>query len=118
MQESMEHRVQETAKKEIGSEVIFDIDMYILSESFAKNYRPANLNQLVRSHGICILFYCKLPNGFEIDNKGLKENDAGYLKWFDEVPGNIIGSHKKLYGPGLEAVFEGLKKRQNQDEYH
>lgn len=51
-----------------------------------------------REHHITILFECQLPDGFEINNGNKRENDAGYLKWFDKVPENLLQVHDVYKG--------------------
>ena len=85
--ETLETRVKKVAETEIG---IDDIDF---------NTVPIALNQLihrerdVRSHFISILYKCFLPGRFILKNKGLSNNDAGYLKWHYCCPDNLIKYH-------------------------
>ena len=51
-----------------------------------------------RGHFISLLYECSVPDGFEIDNSGLSENDSGYLKWFDYEPANIVEGQKCYKG--------------------
>ncbi|MDE7431522.1 MAG: hypothetical protein K2N34_06380, partial [Lachnospiraceae bacterium] len=46
-----------------------------------------------RGHNVKILFACRLNEVFKIDNGSKREDEAGYLKWFDKVPENILQVH-------------------------
>lgn len=90
--ETLEDRLKKVAAAEIGAEVKF-------------NPRPLALNQLIhhkhknRSHFIAVLYKCFLPATFVPENQGLAPADAGYLKWHDRCPDNLIkvhGIYKKL----------------------
>ena len=65
---------------------------------FVRDERPWLENQLERPHNISLLYKCTLSGNFELDNGTLKETDAGYKKWFDCVPDNLLKAHKDLYG--------------------
>ena len=43
-----------------------------------------------RAHFISIAFQCYIPRDYVIDNHGLNQNEAGYLKWFDSVPNKLL----------------------------
>jgi len=87
--EIFETRILKVAKKEIGVTVGFDP-------------KPLMFNQLVcnhdtRGHFISFLYKCFLSKNFVINNKGLTENDQGYLKWHDKCPKNLIKPHNDIY---------------------
>ncbi|OGF47557.1 MAG: hypothetical protein A2231_04435 [Candidatus Firestonebacteria bacterium RIFOXYA2_FULL_40_8] len=85
--EKMEERVKKVAQIEIGSQIKI-------------NPRPIAFNQLihrerkVRSHFISFLFLCSLPKKYVLKNKGLVAGEAGYLKWHEKYPDNMIKWHK------------------------
>lgn len=90
--ETMLERVQKTAMEEIGTEVIVDKEPIAVRDVIChdrKGLKHAN----ERGHHVTILFACRLPVGFEIDNGNRGENEVGYLKWFDKVPENILQVH-------------------------
>lgn len=72
--------------------------------------RPWLKNHLERSHNISILFDCRLPDGFEVINKFADEHTAGYLRWFDKTPPNLLEAHRFLYGDIIDSFFEGELK--------
>jgi len=85
--ETLETRVKKVAETEIGTDISFDAV-------------PMALNQIIyperdiRSHFISILYKCFLPSTFIPENKGLSNEDAGYLMWHDSCPDNLIEVHK------------------------
>ena len=52
-----------------------------------------NKEPKIRAHHLAVLYECKLPQYYAINNQGLSENDAGYLKWFEKIPDNILKVH-------------------------
>jgi ADP-ribose pyrophosphatase YjhB (NUDIX family) len=110
MKETLDNRIQETARNEIGSEVIYNPDSFITREAILTKHRPWLKNQLERSHNISMLFDCRLPDGFEISNTSLNEHTTGYLKWFDRKPEDLLDAHKSLYGDIIDLFFEGELK--------
>ena len=85
--ETLETRVKKVAETEIGVNISFDTI-------------PMALNQIIhperdiRSHFISILYKCFLPSTFIPENKGLSNEDAGYLMWHDFCPGNLLKCHE------------------------
>jgi colanic acid biosynthesis protein WcaH len=84
--ETLEERVRKVAEKEIGVAVDFDPV-------------PVEVNQIIikeikdRSHFISILYNCRLSADFVPENKRLAETDAGYLKWHDGCPDDLLKLH-------------------------
>ncbi len=85
--EKLETRVQKVAEREIGQKIDFDPV-------------PLALNQLshpdrnTRGHFISILYKCFLSSTFVPANEGLTPADAGYLKWHECCPENLITYHE------------------------
>ncbi|MEA3348507.1 MAG: NUDIX hydrolase [Pseudomonadota bacterium] len=85
--EKLETRVEKVAKSEIGTKIEFDPT-------------PIALNQLIhndrdtRGHFISILYNCFLTSNFAPDNGILTPQDAGYLKWHEKCPDNLLGFHE------------------------
>lgn len=105
MRETLESRIQKTALNEIGAKVDYDTEPIVVREAFVNESRPWLKNQLERAHNISLLFQCRLPDGFEIDNGKLQEHDAGYAKWFDSIPSDLLKAHKDLYGDIFDKWF-------------
>ncbi len=84
--EKAEDRIQQTALKELGTEVL------ILKG-------PIEINEIivpqeVRGHFISLLYVCKLPDGFVIPPEALgdeTEPTAGVLKWHNKKPELVRG---------------------------
>ena len=87
--ETFEHRLLETSKRELGCIIEFDPEP-IAVRNVLRGANPKQPHPNERGHNIAILFNCRLPDGFEIDNgdKGLDDN--GYLKWFDRLPDTFL----------------------------
>jgi len=85
--ETLETRVKKVAETEIGVNISFDPI-------------PMALNQFIhperdiRSHFISILYKCFLSCTFVPQNKGLSNEDRGYLMWHDFCPDNLIKYHE------------------------
>lgn len=110
MRETLDNRIQETARNEIGTEVIYDPNSFFTREVMVTEDRPWLKNQLERSHNISMLFDCRLPDGFKVNNTDADEHMAGYIKWFDQVPPDLLEAHKSLYGDIIDLFFKGELK--------
>lgn len=84
--EKFETRIQKVAKTEIGVPVEFD------PLPIAVNQMTVKRN--TRGHFISLLFKCFLSEKCVLKNKGLKINNAGYLKWHGSFPNNLLKCHK------------------------
>jgi ADP-ribose pyrophosphatase YjhB (NUDIX family) len=84
--EKLNTRILEVAKKEIGTKVEFEPNPIATNEIMLK--------QKTRGHFVSFLYKCHLPNNFTPGNRGLKETDAGYLKWHNSCPDNLLKAHE------------------------
>ena len=91
--ETMMERVQKTALEEVGTHVVVQSEKPIAIKDVIRGENDKQMYKKERGHNITILFKCRLPEQFEIDNKEKKQTDRGYLKWFDDVPDNILKVH-------------------------
>lgn len=98
--EKLEERIQETAKKEIGTYVRFDPLPLKISEII--------LNQKNRAHFISFLYRCYVSDKFVPENKGLTIKSNGYLKWHETCPKNLIKVHE-IYRKLIEGDKHGNK---------
>lgn len=87
LKETFEERIQKTAIKEIGTEVIISPQPLEIIPLIHKE-------QKVRGHFITFVYECKLPEGSEIDNSGRQTEDIGYLMWHEKYPDNMIPVHE------------------------
>lgn len=105
--ETMEERIQKTALKELGTEVEVLGEPITVRDVICKD-RCGLEYPNERGHHITILYECRLPKGFYIDNGSKKENQEGYLKWFDFIPKNLLNVH--------DVYEEILNKWKREDE--
>lgn len=110
LKETLNNRIQEAARNEIDTELIYNPDSFITREAILTEHRPWLKNQLERSYNISMLFDCRLPDGFEIGNTSPNEHTRGYLKWFDRRPEGLLDAHKSLYGDIIDLFFKGELK--------
>ena len=96
MMETIDERIQKTAVREIGSEVIYDNEPMAVHENIIREHREGLQNQLERAHNIALIYSCRVPEGYKIDNGDKVETDEGYLKWFDKFPEDLLECHKPL----------------------
>lgn len=85
--ESFEDRVLKVAETEIGAAVKFDPVPIAIDQIISDNLTT-------RGHFISILYKCFLSSKFIPENKGLSMKDAGYLRWHDACPANLIKVHE------------------------
>jgi len=86
--EKMIDRVKRVSLDEIGYLVSFNSEPIAVCEIILPDIEA-------RSHHVSILFSCIMHSSIKLTkNIGLKEEDAGYLKWFDKCPDNLLSLHK------------------------
>lgn len=90
LNETFEARIQKTALAELGAEVEFDPTPVGVYEIFAKNYRGGIADQRERAHFITLAFHCTLPETYQIDPIRLQYETVGSLRWFLELPENLL----------------------------
>lgn len=99
--ETFEHRLIETSKKELGCIIDYDPQpLAVRNVLRGPNEKQAHPNE--RGHNIAILFNCRLPVDYEINNNGKKPFENGYLKWFDKLPDTFLS---------IQYVFEDCLER-------
>lgn len=103
--ETIEERIQKTALNEIGTEVITD-SIPIAVKNMIMGDREGQ--PIKRAHHVAMLIKCALPEGFVVDNKEKKEKDAGYLKWFDRIPEDILKVHDIYFDVFKKMDFNSL----------
>ena len=87
--ESFTHCVQQTALREIGTEVLCDREP-ITVRNVIRGVAPEGQFPRERGHNVAILFRCRLPDGFAIQNHGKTVRDDGFLRWFDKLPEDFM----------------------------
>ena len=96
MMETLEERIQKTAVREIGTMVAYDKDPIAVHENIIRAHREGLSNQLERAHNIALLYSCRVPDDYVINNAGKSEAEEGYLRWFDKFPDNLLECHQML----------------------
>ena len=96
MMETIDERIQKTASREIGTSVTYDKKPIAVHENIIQQRREGLQNQLERAHNIALLYSCKVPDDYVIDNGDRAEHDEGYLRWFDKFPDNLLECHQML----------------------
>jgi colanic acid biosynthesis protein WcaH len=82
--ESLEHRIIETARKELGTtDIVYDKNPLIMHEIIL----PEHDN---RAHFISFLYKCSLNDDYVILNDGKSTYDSGYMEWHYGCPDNLI----------------------------
>lgn len=90
-QEKMETRIQQVARKELGTGVRWNGKIVAVNEIMSDHQE--------RGHFISFLVECVLENPDElmIWEKDEKDRKAGELFWFSRCPYNFISCQKKVY---------------------
>lgn len=84
--ETLEKRVEKVAESEVGTAVRFDPMPIALNQIFHERD--------IRGHFISLLYKCFLPGTYEPRNEGISAGDAGYLKWHDRCPEDLLDLHE------------------------
>ena len=89
--ETFDTRIREVAKKELNlTEFTYDKEpIKVFEIMWDKDQRNLE-NDDERAHFITIVYKCYVPDSFTIDNHGKNEDDAGYLRWFDKLPDDLL----------------------------
>lgn len=96
MMETIDERIRKTAIREIGATVSYDSEPVAVHENLIRAYRGGLRNQLERAHNIALIYKCRVPEGYAIDNGDKAETDEGFLRWFEKFPDNLLECHKVL----------------------
>jgi len=84
--ETFEMRIRKVAETEIGAPVEFDPAPLAINQII----HPVRAN---RGHFISLLYRCRIPGDFVPANRGLSRRDAGYLRWHDFCPDDLLELH-------------------------
>lgn len=94
LKESFEERIQKVGEIEIGCpNIMFNPEPLEIVPIICPEMKR-------RGHFVSFIYECYLPEEFEIENK-VSEMQAGYLKWHDTFPDNMLDVHafyKKYWG--------------------
>ncbi len=107
LKEKIEERIEITAENELGVSVEFDPIPMTVRETMENDNRPSLSDQNERCHNISLLYRCSVKKGYKLADK----INGTPIKWFAEIPNDMIKTHLRLYGDILESYFsEGVKK--------
>jgi len=88
--ETCAERIRKVAQKELGIRyIIFDIEPIKVFEIINHEHREIE-NQNERGHFITLVYRCYAPKDFTIDEQAFKEGEVGYMRWFDQLPDNLL----------------------------
>lgn len=88
--ETCEERIRKVALKELGISILsFEKNPIKVFEIIEYEQRPIE-NQNERAHFITLVYKCFVDDSYRIDNKNLTEEDAGFIKWFDRLPYDLL----------------------------
>ena len=89
--ETMAQRIQKTAMNEIGTRVIAASEPIAVKDVIMGR---DNAQVRERAHHLAILYKCRLPDQFVIDNDKKSKGTPGYLQWFEAIPEDILPIHE------------------------
>lgn len=88
--ETIGHRIKEVAQNELGiNDILFVKEPIKIFEIIDNGWRPID-NQKERAHFVTLVYKCYVDSSFKINNNDLTENDAGYIRWFDKLPEDLL----------------------------
>ena len=88
--ETCEERIRKVALGELGiSNMKIHEEPVKMFEIIEHDKRPIE-NQNERAHFITLVFKCFVEDSYKIDNGDRTESDAGYIKWFDSLPDDLL----------------------------
>ena len=88
--ETCEERIRKVAKKELGIDHLsIERNPIKVFEIIEHDQRPI-ANQNERAHFISLVYKCYVDESYVIDNGGLTEENAGFIKWFDKLPDDLL----------------------------
>jgi len=90
LNETFETRIRKTALAELGAEVEFDPVPIGVYEIFSDKHRAGIADQRERAHFITLAFHCTLPDTCQIDPARLQSDTVGALRWFPDLPDNLL----------------------------
>lgn len=93
-QETIEEAIQRCGRDEIGTEVIRSDEPIKVFELHREKNVKEIADQRECAHYISLVFACKLPIDYKLDNRNMHEGKPGHLVWFESPPDNIVELQK------------------------
>lgn len=88
--ETCEERIRKVALGELGiSKLTIHKDPVKVFEIIEHDKRPIE-NQNERAHFITLVYKCVVDDSYIIDNGDRTESDAGFIKWFESLPDDLL----------------------------
>lgn len=89
--ETFDTRIREVAKKELNlTEFTYGKEpMKVFEIMWEKDQRKLEYED-ERAHFVTMVYKCYAPDSYIIDNQDKKETDAGYIRWFDKLPDDLL----------------------------
>jgi colanic acid biosynthesis protein WcaH len=84
--ETLEQRVHKCSEQELGTVITFEPEPISI-----KQFIVPELDSC--AHHISFLYKCSVPDDYIPENKNRREKDAGYIKWHERCPENLIAVH-------------------------
>ena len=91
LRETFDTRIREVAKNELNlTDFTYEKDPIKVFEIMWEEDQRNLENDDERAHAISLVYKCYAPDFYTIDNQGRSETDAGYLRWFDKLPDELL----------------------------
>lgn len=88
--ESCEERIRKVAIGELGIyNLVIHKEPIKVFEIIEHKHRNIE-NQNERAHFITLVYKCVVDDSYKIDNGDRTESDAGFIKWFDSLPDDLL----------------------------
>lgn len=87
--ETFRHCIEETSQREIGTVVAWE-EKPIAVKNVIRGVDEEKAFPRERGHNVAIMFRCRVPAGWQINNGGKRACDDGYLAWFDKLPPDFM----------------------------
>ena len=89
--ETIDTRIREVARKELNLiDFTYEKEPIKVFEIIWEKGQRNLENDDERAHFITMVYKCYAPESFTVDNQGKCETDAGYLRWFDKLPDDLL----------------------------
>ncbi len=87
--ETFRHCIEETSQREIGTVVAWE-EKPLAVKNVIRGVDEEKAFPRERGHNVAVLFRCRVPAGWQINNGGKRACDDGYLAWFDKLPPDFM----------------------------
>lgn len=95
--ERIAERIQQVAQHELGAEVTTRPGPLAVHEIIAEPQRD-------RAHFISLLYRCNLDVDYQIDNRGRRPDEPGFLAWHTRCPADLLPWHE-IYRPNIDELL-------------